>query len=451
MMKGQPSEVLAHITKLADFKPLDSAVVLLRLTVGSSSTVVEPAQMVRPGIFQFTLTPSVAGEGEMIVVVRHADVTDTLTIDDVDVFASHDDLHRHHHDEVASDNAELVTFTKEQSWKIDFATEQLWPSVLGEVIRASALVLPAQDDVCEIVAQSSGICSVSGHDWVEGSEVRAGHRLGSIESADMADNNMYVRFQQAEAEYNEAKSTYERQQQLAQDQIVSQSELARGRARYESAKAVYDNMRRNFSRQGATVSSPISGYLTSVKVRNGAYVEAGQPLATVSRNRDLYIRAEVSPRHLPALRHIATANITWTGAERTYTLDELGGALVGYGKGAMDDGPMVPVTFRIRNTANLAPGTFVTLFIVSQSDSMSLSVPNTGIVEEMGSFFVFVQHSPERFEKRMVTLGISDGVRTAITSGVSAGERVVTKGAAMVKLAQSAAALDPHAGHVHSH
>ena len=113
--------------------------------------------------------------------------------------------------------------------------------------------------------------------------------------------------------------------------------------------------------------------------------------------------------------------------------------------------PLIPVTFRIRNSVNLLSGSFVTLFIKSTSEEPCLTVANTGIVEEMGSYFVFVQINPELFEKRPVTLGETDGVRTQVKSGLKEGERVVAKGASMVRLAQSAGALDPHAGHVHAH
>jgi multidrug efflux pump subunit AcrA (membrane-fusion protein) len=67
----------------------------------------------------------------------------------------------------------------------------------------------------------------------------------------------------------------------------------------------------------------------------------------------------------------------------------------------------------------------------------------------MGNFFVFVKVCDEEYEKRLVTLGSTDGVRTEITAGLSAGETIVSRGASMVRLAQNSGALDPHAGHVH--
>ena len=65
------------------------------------------------------------------------------------------------------------------------------------------------------------------------------------------------------------------------------------------------------------------------------------------------------------------------------------------------------------------------------------------------NFFVFVQLTPEFFEKRPVKTGATDGVRIEIKEGVTKGERVVSRGAILVKLAQASGALDPHAGHAH--
>ena len=94
-------------------------------------------------------------------------------------------------------------------------------------------------------------------------------------------------------------------------------------------------------------------------------------------------------------------------------------------------------------------GSFIETFIKTQSQTETLTVSNEAIVEEMGNYFVYVQLTPELFEKRPVKTGVTDGIRTEITDGVSQGERIVGKGAILVKLAQSAGAIDPHAGHVH--
>jgi membrane fusion protein, heavy metal efflux system len=61
---------------------------------------------------------------------------------------------------------------------------------------------------------------------------------------------------------------------------------------------------------------------------------------------------------------------------------------------------------------------------------------------------VYVQTEGESFEKRNPRLGASDGVFTRVLSGIEAGERVVTEGAAFIRLASLATTEMGH-GHVH--
>ncbi len=361
----------------------------------------------------------------------------------------HDHDHNHDHEHHHSHGANVVAFSKAQGEKIGLTLEKVTPSPFGQIIKTSAQVLPSQGDEREATATTSGVVSFSTPNLVEGAAVKAGQQLFTIESNNMADNNMSVRYQEATANYNAAKVAYERKQRLAEDKIVSQTDLEQARATYEAAKAVYDNLKSNFSKKGAVVRAPISGYVQRIHVSNGGYVEAGQTVVTVSQNRDLQLRAEVQPRYYSCLKNIKGVNIRIPGDSHTYMLDELGGTLVSYGKSASTDSPLVPVIFRIRNVGHLLSGSFVTAYIITQSDKELLTVPNEAIVEEMGNYFLFVKVHDGEYEKRLVTLGTTDGLRTEVKTGLQAGEVVVAKGASMVRLAQNSAALDPHAGHVH--
>lgn len=360
--------------------------------------------------------------------------------------------HEHHHDEDEHEHevpANCVRFTEEQSGIVDFATEEVKLERCGQVIQTTAQVTSAAGDEQVAAARASGVVRFAGNNIVEGASVKKGQRLFTIESSGMADGNMTVRYQEAAANYQAAKSEYERKSELAKDRIVSKAELERSRAAYESAKAAYDNLKGNFSPSGSVVNAPMSGYVKTVNVRNGGYVEAGQAVVTVSQNKDLYLRAELSPRYYATLKNIKTANIELPNGGGVCSLEELKGAFVSYGKASDGNNPLIPVTFRIQNCGDLIAGSFVKIYIISESDEEQIAVANDGIVEEMGNNFVFVQVEPELYEKRLVTLGGNDGKRTVVTKGLKAGERVVTKGATMVKLAQGAGALDPHAGHVH--
>ena len=225
--------------------------------------------------------------------------------------------------------------------------------------------------------------------------------------------------------------------------------MQRSKAEYDNAKAVYETMKQNFSQSGQRVSSPISGYVCQLLVSNGEYVEAGQPILSVSQNKKLYIRAELQPRYYSVLNNITTANFRIAKTNTSYRLEDLDGRLVSFGKSAEYGNILIPVTFEVNNTIGLLSGSFVELYIKTQSDKPMLTVANGALIEEMGNYFVFVQLTPELFEKREIQKGATDGYRTAVISGLQEGERVVAKGAVLVKLAQASGALDPHAGHVH--
>ena len=69
-------------------------------------------------------------------------------------------------------------------------------------------------------------------------------------------------------------------------------------------------------------------------------------------------------------------------------------------------------------------------------------------VEFDGRPSVFVQIAGERFEQRTITIGARDASRVLVSSGVAAGERVVTQGAYQIRLASQSSAVPAH-GHEH--
>lgn len=79
---------------------------------------------------------------------------------------------------------------------------------------------------------------------MNGKPVTANQTMFSIESGDMADNNLGVRYKEAISEYNRAKAEYERKQSLAADKIVSESDLLKAKTEFETAEAVYNNFRK---------------------------------------------------------------------------------------------------------------------------------------------------------------------------------------------------------------
>lgn len=358
----------------------------------------------------------------------------------------------HNHEEGEQEqeilHANAIVFNKEQQAKVDFAVDLPIYGEFGQIIKTVAKVQSAIGDETVIVAKTSGTVLFLGDNITLGKPVSIGQNLFSIANEDFADNNFSVKFLEAKNNFNRLKVDYDRATELAKTKIISEKELQQVKTDYENAKANYDNLKDNFSIGGQNVTSSINGFVKQINVGNGQFVEIGQALAVISRNKNLYLTANVQPKYLPYLSRIKTANIRTTDG-KPYTLEELGGRLVSYGKSAEGDNFLIPITFQVENREGFVPGGFVDLFIKTADNGYVISVPNEAITEEMGNYFVYVQLCEEEFEKRQVQIKCTDGKSTEITSGLLRDERIVTRGAIFVKLVAASGNVDAHSGHTH--
>ncbi len=342
-----------------------------------------------------------------------------------------------------------IAFSMALQKKVPFSIETVHYETFGPVIKTVAYVEPSPNDEVKVIAKADGVVIYPAKPFIDGSEVKAGQQVLSIGGGGLADNNMQVRFNEAYNRYRLAKAEYDRKEPLREDKIVSEKEWMRVSTEYSNAKTEYEYLRENFSKREQMVKAPMSGFIRELSVRNGEYVKAGQTLMVISQNRRSFLRAEVSPRRYADIKNIETAVFREKNGAKVYTLDELNGHLVSFGRSATLESPLLPVVFEIDAVDTWIPGSFVDVWIRAIGDREVLTVSNTAIVEEMGSYFVFVRLTDELFEKRQIEKGHTDGMRTEVKSGLQAGEQIVGLGAISVKLAQSSGALDPHAGHAH--
>jgi RND family efflux transporter MFP subunit len=300
-----------------------------------------------------------------------------------------------------------------------------------------------------ITAKASGFVSLPNSNLLEGREVSSGQTLFTISGGAMAENNFSVKYTEALNNYEKAKADYERAKELSKDKIVSERELLEVKNRHDNARALFENLNQNFDASGQRVKSPINGYIRQVFVNNGSYVEAGKSLLSISQNKLLTLTADVSQKYAPLLAEIRSANIRTMQDDKVYTLEQLNGKVLSYGKSASSSNYLIPVILQIENKGSFTPGSFVEVYLKTQTNSEALTVPNSSLLEDQGIYFVYLQLTPELFEKREVIPGVTDGMRTEIVKGIFENERIVTQGAVFIKLSQSTGTLDAHSGHVH--
>lgn len=441
---GEQANILSHFTKLPSFKPLEMGAVTATLTINGKEVNQTLNKPTRVGIYSFNITPETAGTGTL----RFQIDTAVISVNGVRAYAGHHEAHEHvAHEEPSMVNK--VVFTKEQSWKIDFKTEKLKQEPFGQVIKTVAKISPSVGSEKVIAAKSSGMVVFPNNNLLVGKSVTSGQTLFRVSPGGISEGNISVKITEAENNFKNAEADYKRKKELANDKIISEKELLESKKRYDNAKAIYENLINNFSVGGQSIKSPINGFIKQIFVANGQFVKTGQALITLSQNKVLILNAFVQQKYYSILSTIQSATIKTLFDNRSYTFEELNGKIISYGKSVSEDNFLVPVNLQVDNKVGLVQGSLVEVYLKTLTDEEAVTVPNTSLIEEQGSYFVFVQVTPELFEKRQIKTGVTDGIRTEVISGISHGERVITIGATLVKLAKATGALDPHSGHVH--
>ena len=344
--------------------------------------------------------------------------------------------HNHGSEASESEHSDEIILPKAKAEAAGVKVSTIEPGTFEQVIKTSGQVLAAQGAVATV----AGVVSFHGK-VTEGMSVGKGSTLLTISSSNIADGDPV---QRARIAYEISKKEYERMKALVKNKIVSDKDFAQAEQNYENARISYEALAKGNTKGGQAISSPIGGYVKNILVKEGDYVTIGQPLVSVTQNRRLFLRAEVSEKYYPYLRTIGSANFKTPYDNKVYALKELSGRLLSFGKSAGDNSFYVPVTFEFDNKGDIIPGSFVEVYLLSTPMENVISLPRTALTEEQGLFFVYLQLDEEGYKKQEVTLGADNGQSVQILTGVKAGDPVVVNGAYQVKLASASNAIPAH-------
>ena len=356
----------------------------------------------------------------------------------------HEDETEQHAGEAGDDHdhGDEIILTPEKARAAGVKVETIMPGTFHGVIHTSGKVLSASCDETTVVATISGRVSYKNH-VSEGLKVTGGMQLFSITSAGMqvADGDPV---QRARIDYERAERDYTRARLLVKDKIISEKDLAVAKAEYEAARLTYTSVQKTRSAGGVVVTAPRGGYVKQCLVAGGDYVEAGQPLAVITQNKHLYLRAEIPEREFKELNKIRCAKFRTSYSDRLYDITDMGGHIQSYGRSAEVNNSYIPVVFEFNNTGDVVQGSYAEIYLITQERENVLTLPLTALTEEQGVHYIYIQVDKEGYRKQEVTLGESDGERVEILSGLKKGDKVVTKGAIQVKLASAANAIPAH-------
>ena len=374
--------------------------------------------------------------------------------------------------------------SKKEAEVVPEVSVQVTPAKTGDVSRivtAEAVVFPLQQAVVSPKITST----IKSFAVQRGARVRKGQLLAVLENADLsaAATQSKGEYEQAEGAYvtSTASSIPEQIQKAeldtasskaaadAQKKIVDSRKelfqqgalprreldaaevaLAQAESQYQQSQKVLDDLRRSGKEQAVKsaggqfnaakgkllaseaalsysyIKSPINGVVTDRPLYAGELATANQPLLTVMDNTSLIAKAHISQTQAAGLRKGAEAEIKIAGQD-----DDPVPAKLSLVSPALDPGSTTIEVWvqAAKPPESLRPGMTVQVSITAATAKDAVIVPNNSIFQTNdGANYVLVAGSDNVAHQKTVQLGIRGVSETQITSGVSAGESVVTSG-----------------------
>ena len=316
------------------------------------------------------------------------------------------------------------------------------PVQVASAIQVSAPIVVAGNGMVEpmqtvaVQAQVGGtLRDVTFH---EGDEVAADQVLFRIDPRpyEAAVRQAEASLARSEVQADNAKRDAERYKTLAEKDYVTKSQAdqavaaaAAAAATVEADRAAAETARLNLSY--TTIRAPISGRTGSLLVRQGNLVRPNaEPLVVINQLRPILVRFPVLQRDFPALHRKASERALEV---RVTTVDSV--AIPETGTLSFLDNAVDSLTgsvtakARFANAGNkLWPGEYVRVSVQLDVESGAIAVPSRALQAGQEGSFVFVVDHDQKAQMRPVSTGRVVGDLTVVTSGITAGERVVVDG-----------------------
>jgi membrane fusion protein, heavy metal efflux system len=465
LAKGAESAFAAHVTRLADFKPLAEGTVTAILSEGGAPeerfTANAPSV---PGIFRPVAKPQHAGQRRLVFEIAFDGTVSRHDLGIMTVFESEQAAIAAAPKEEEGSGG--IVYLKEQQWKTEFATA---PVAEGEVrgsVPANGVLRPRPDGEARVGAPAGGRFLARGTYPQIGMTIARNQILGVIAPrvpADVDPASITLNVQRAQIAVQQAQAERVRLEGLFAQEAVPERRVIEARRHEETARAELQAAQSRLAQyrgtQSATggesggrfeVRSPVGGTIVTVTVAPGEFVEEGRELFHVIDLSRLWLELQIPEGQIG---QVQTSNSVWFQPEGFPSAFEvsptMGGRVVASGGVVNPQTRTLPLIFEVPNrNGQLKAGMFVRAQVFTATTQRGIVIPLSSVVDEDGQPVAYVELEGELFERRPLKLGTRQADRVQIVEGLKSGDRVVTRGAYNIRLQAASGAVPAH-GHAH--
>jgi len=334
----------------------------------------------------------------------------------------------------------VYLYNKSKQKPVIYKTDTPFFTSITRKTVATGSVIPRKE--IEIKPVVSGIVEEI---YVEaGKNVKKGQNIAKIRIIpDLVNlNNAEGRLDRAKIALEDAKISYDREEKLFNEGVVPQSELQPIQVTYKNARQELDAAEANLEliREGVNkksgkvtntlITSTIDGMVLDIPVKVGSSVieantfNAGTTIATVADVKDMIFDGKVDETEVGKIKP-GMGLLLSIGAIENDTFQ----ATLKYiaPKGVVENGA---VQFEIKADVALKEGQFIragysaNADIVLEKKDKVLAIPEGDLLFDGDSTLVEVETAPQKFEKRLIKTGLSDGINIEVVSGLTGKDKI---------------------------
>lgn len=265
---------------------------------------------------------------------------------------------------------------------------------------------------------------------LQGDLVKQNQLLAQLDRTDFE-----IQLKAQQADYDRAKGEYERARTLVERQLVARADFEKLEAQYFVAEAQLQKAKQDLAY--TTITAPFEGYIASRHVDNFSEVPARSPVVTLMDLNSLVITIEVPESvMINAQRENLRPDLyaTFEGNESSQfplTIKEIAAQ-------PKTGSQTYPVTLSLPSitTLNILPGMSALVgvrpFAKNNGANNVAYLPTQAVLEDSQSRYVFIAVPQGKgravIERRNVEVGDISSFGIQVTSGLAAGDEVVTAG-----------------------
>tara|TARA_B100000953_G_scaffold58037_1_gene45838 strand:+ start:18110 stop:19306 length:1197 start_codon:yes stop_codon:yes gene_type:complete len=257
----------------------------------------------------------------------------------------------------------------------------------------------------------------------EGDRVNKGQVLAKID-----DGGLSSQVAQAQAQATLAKTTYERQKRLWEQNIGSEIQFLEAKTNFEATQKAAEQLQSQLAK--TTVTAPFSGVIDNIISNQGEVVSPGQSqLFRIINLNNMYVEAAVPENYLPKIQRGTFVKVMISSVNKEYD-----GKVTDVGSNINANNRTFRVKIAIPNPDKLIrPNQIATILLNDYTAASAITIPESTIQKNaMGESLVYTLErktdSTGVAQKNVIETGYVYNNMMEVTKGLSPGEILIVEG-----------------------